>query len=245
MIEYETNPALQDMVQGLYETSDFTEFEPLRGNGVRVGAVFKIKMKDEELVSAGSPVEIKKSGPLLGVFAPYDYILVFDQYVWHNLPDRRKALIHKALMSIDIKIKASGDRTYSLRKPEISEFVATVVRFGLYHEKLESFSHLISPAITQAATVASSIYVPNVYAPDDRVIGGLGSRSNSQEERLSPIDYGSIVESASASNQVSAMPVYDSVVAERPEDRLERGAEPQEQPRRRRRRDAVAEGEEI
>jgi hypothetical protein len=133
--EYEQNNELDELVQRVLNEPDFSA---LVTHEVAITSCLKIKMNEdsEYVASKGDTAQLKKVGAPFSAFIDKNYIIVFDAYAWHNFPNRREAVIHKALMRISVRLTDSGDVKFGNRAPDVQEFTATLRRYGTYNDEL-------------------------------------------------------------------------------------------------------------
>ncbi len=140
MLEYEVNKELSNALKDLLDDDSMTEFTNIREHEVIILPCMKIKTdKDgESQESPGEVVQMKKVSPLHRVFIEAHYIMVVDYYGWTHAKstDHQKAMLHKALMRVEVDKDDGGNLKFSARAPDVVEFRATVVRFGAYTEPL-------------------------------------------------------------------------------------------------------------
>ena len=133
--EYEQNNELDELVQRVLNEPDFSARVT---HEVAITSCLKIKMNEdsEYVASKGDTAQLKKVGAPFNAFIDKNYIIVFDAYAWHNFPNRREAVIHKALMRISVRLTDSGDVKFGNRSPDVQEFTATLRRYGTYNDEL-------------------------------------------------------------------------------------------------------------
>jgi hypothetical protein len=143
-VEYEKDEKLEAMVADLVTNPAYAEFSLLRQHHVKLISCLKVKMdeNDEPIKPKGELVELKKQSPLHQVLLDAHYIVVFDYYTWVNpsaSESFKKAMIHRALMKINVKDNEEGVVSFGIRRPDVTEFQATVVRFGPFTDELKEF----------------------------------------------------------------------------------------------------------
>lgn len=159
MVEYDTDSNLDQELAAVLENESYNEFQPLRENNVEIKACFVRNLNgDGELQPPkGQIVNLKK---VPAYFKPFcenlSYLIVVDEYGFREATaEAKRALLHKALMGIEVAISASGEVKLKGRKPDVIEYGATVSRFGVYDGVLESFQSILSRGATQGATQAA------------------------------------------------------------------------------------------
>ncbi len=139
MIEYVKDETLQGALDDILSDGELREFANLRDNKVVIACCLKVKTnKDgEDEASPGEVVQLKKVSALHKVFIDAHYLMVVDNYGWNNANSeiKQKAMIHKALMRIDVE-EDGGNLKFKARQPDVVEFRATVLRYGTYNESL-------------------------------------------------------------------------------------------------------------
>lgn len=138
-IEYFQDDAFTDSVVALISDKLYTEFNPLREQAVKFLCAFVLRTSSEgeEEATTGDPVVIKKVSPADRVFIDGHYKLYADKHRWDAASDvAQLAMLHRALMRIDVAVDEEKGVHFGTRKPDVVEFQATVVRFGAWHESL-------------------------------------------------------------------------------------------------------------
>lgn len=128
--------------ENLLTVLGFPEFEPLRRANINISAVVAIKMTKhgEEEATSGDLVKLKKCAPLFEFLTQKQFVLVACKFRWYNIDDNAKqALLHKALMAIEL----DEDGKIKRRSADVTEYGATVSRYGAYTEGLRDFQRTL------------------------------------------------------------------------------------------------------
>lgn len=153
MTEYIENTEIAEITQDLLTDLSLSEFAGLRDTETTIAVLEKVKMnKEDELQKCGNPVDVKKISGFASVFINAKYVLLIDKYHWDDLSDTKKrALIHKALMSIQVQKNSDGSIKYTSRKPEIQEHIETITRYGKYNDSLTVLADILASGAQKAA----------------------------------------------------------------------------------------------
>lgn len=160
MVDYDINPKLNEIVNDLLANEAFGEFEDIRNAELRVLAVLRVQTdkEGEHVEKTGIKVELKKIPAMLLPFLEGGYVLVVDYYAFtHYNVTRFEALLHKAMMSIQVEEADGGGWSIKPRKPDIVEYNATISRYGAYEEKLVILDTILSGIDKSARITASKI----------------------------------------------------------------------------------------
>ena len=147
MIEYERNDELDRMVAHL--VAELHEFAAIRETAIM--PLMKIKMgKDtEELVEAKPAFDTKKVPDLYRAISDdaAHFVVIIDMYVWnHCEAQEREALVHSALMRIDV-----NEEKQKIRKPDVVFYSATLRRYGQFDGSVRELRDILTSAGTAAA----------------------------------------------------------------------------------------------
>lgn len=150
-----TDDTLKTFIVGMLNDESYTEFSRLRSNDVEFYTCFKVKTDGdgEEVSAEGEVVSVKKVSELYRLFHPAGHcILVVDKYQWHNCSEiQKKAHVHHAFMSIQADEGPDGTLKIKSRAPDVSEFRATLQRFGAWCDPLVEFQDIFTQSATAAA----------------------------------------------------------------------------------------------
>lgn len=153
MIGYEINNDLNQAVGDIVSDAAMPEFRAIRDCGLKIFTCLAIKTnKDGEHEEiTGDPVTLRKISNLHRTFIDGHYILVVCYYFWNHQDEiKRHAAIHRALMQIDAT-KEDDEIKLKRRKPEVVEFVATLVRYGAYCDTLIDVRSVLQKSAKQFA----------------------------------------------------------------------------------------------
>jgi hypothetical protein len=137
--EYFQDEPLTDMVSGVISNTTYTEFEPLRDQNLTFLCAFVLKTdkNEEEKPTSGDVVVIKKVPQADRPFMTGDYKLYVDRSRWNEANEKQQeALLHRALMRIEVEVVSGKPTKLTVRKPDVAEFQTTVVRFGAWTDNL-------------------------------------------------------------------------------------------------------------
>ncbi len=147
--EYFLEPTLNDFVNEFVSDEFLSEFGPIQRNSVKFACAYVLKSTDdgEAVPLKGDTVVLKKVGPADKIFFDYHYKIYVDHARWEPAnDDQKKAMLHKALMRVCITITDGGGIKFGTRSPDITEFQATVVRFGPWTNELLAFRNNLQAA---------------------------------------------------------------------------------------------------
>lgn len=153
--EYEQSAGLLDKITEVIE--EFSEFAPIMDADLKFRAAFKSKFTgdgdDAEIEESYPYSDLKKVSPLMRAFLEEDYIVVIDQGRWNVAGDiERKALIHAALMKLEVTAQADGGTKVKMRRPDVSTFSRTLSRFGMYRDEIINLRDILN----RGASVANA-----------------------------------------------------------------------------------------
>lgn len=133
MVEYELSTEIQESVDEMLWSTDYTEFGDLRTNEIGVSCATKIKMNPADLEiqpAPGPAVKLVKLNDAARLYTDKRFVIVVDAYFWRHASDAEKLIaLHKALMQIQVDRQDDNVRVKT-RRPDVQEFSATIARFG-------------------------------------------------------------------------------------------------------------------
>jgi len=171
--EYVISEEVKAVVVEVLSNEQLSEFQALRDNEVELGVLLKQKTDaNDEIVETGRPVEVKKVPVHCAQFMDASWVIMVDSAVWSQSDaNRRRALVHKALMGIEVV----AEGRFRARKPDIVEFNATVARFGAYTPILTSLQDAfrnsgrrVAQAVAAAPAAAAPVEEEDAPAPRSR-----------------------------------------------------------------------------
>lgn len=154
------DPALTDFVNKFVADEHLNEFGPIQRSEVKFACAYILRSTNEGEAqpTKGDVVTVKKVGTSDRVFMDYHYKLYFDHSRWSVVDEtRQRAVLHKALMRVNVTATEAGGIKFGTRAPDISEFQATVARFGPWTDELRAFK-----ANLQAAADAKNAHSDDV-----------------------------------------------------------------------------------
>lgn len=161
--EYYIDESVSAAVESLLAEPSYSEFKPLRDHETRflVAMVRKTNAEDEVRPTSGAPAVLRKISSADAVFlSGYNYKLYVDACRWEKANEQQqKAMLHEGLMHINVELKEQGVK-YSVRKPDVETYQATVVRFGPWKEPLLLLRENLENAQKKAAELAQKKPVP-------------------------------------------------------------------------------------
>jgi len=137
-IEYAKSQEMEDAVIALISDTAYEEFNPIRELelGFQVAAKVKMNTNGEQEATSGEPVVLRRIGPSDAVFLSGHYKVYICDLRWREASDvGRKAMLHRALMRIEIAHTDSGIKIKT-RKPDVVTFQQTIIRFGAWEDQL-------------------------------------------------------------------------------------------------------------
>jgi hypothetical protein len=174
--DYEESPEVLEQITAIVAENN-VEFQAIRNHHVRFLGCFKEKTNtDGETVSAGPPVDVKKIGPLHAVFITSHFIIVVDKSRWQVSSEiQKKAMLHHALMTIEVNPGSDGELKFKSRDPDVVEFTTTVERYGAWSEPLLQFREVFMRAGEHAAEQTAAV-VTAAAAPEPVAAGAEAPR---------------------------------------------------------------------
>ena len=149
--EYFQDDELAASVGEVLQTKTFTEFNLLREQAVKFlcGFILKTTKEGESQPTTGDPVIVKKISSADQIFLEGHYKLYADKTRWDEASStNRKAMLHRALMRIEVSVSEDNKVKLKARKPDVSEFQTTVSRFGAWTEDLIAMRDNLQAAAT-------------------------------------------------------------------------------------------------
>jgi len=122
----------------LEEVLGLEEFCEFAANGITVKLALKATFKKDELAESKPTVKIAKCPPLWKELGDLpDYVVVVDKFAWDDSDENAKRrLLHLALSSLAVEVKADGSFKVSRKHPDVVTYKTTVNRYGLdTHER--------------------------------------------------------------------------------------------------------------
>lgn len=151
-VDYELSADLDSRLAAMLLLEEFTNFAT---HNVTFKAALKVTVdgESEDLVPCkGSRADLKKVSPLFDLYVNATYVLVFDAYTWlHSNDVYKDAVMHRALMGLQIKVSDSGKVSVVSRPPDICEFRKTVSRYGAWNDDVASFQALLERVVSSSA----------------------------------------------------------------------------------------------
>lgn len=151
--EYVVDQEIADAVTAMLGELHYTEFNLIREHEVKieVRSCVRVDKNGENAKPKAEPVQVKRVSDADKTVVNTDYIIIVDNSAWVEANEiRREAIIHRALMKIDIEC-GEGDIKLKTRKPNVVEFTETIARFGAYHETLLNMREAMTLASKQVA----------------------------------------------------------------------------------------------
>lgn len=156
-IEYSLDEKLSAFVTEVIQDVTYTEFEPLRVNETAflVAFVRKTNAEGDAEATSGAPVVIRRISAADAVFLEgFHYKLYVDMTRYDEANQKQqRAMIHRALMRVNVEIKESGVK-YSTRRPDVETYQANVIRFGAWEEPLLLLRENLISAQKKAAEIS-------------------------------------------------------------------------------------------
>lgn len=141
-IEYAPNDEMSNALVDLISNPEFSEFTPIRDQDLLflVASAVKTDKDGGALPTSGDPVIVRRVGPADAVFLQGHFKVYICNLRWDEANAlQRQAMLHRALMRVDVEVDGEGAEKsikIRMRKPDVSTFQQTIVRFGAWEGEL-------------------------------------------------------------------------------------------------------------
>jgi hypothetical protein len=152
--EYEVNAEFTKDVDAIVNEKRYVEFNPIREQELKITSILAIRTNNEgeHVEPKGNPIVCRKLAPVYQLLTGAAFVVVGDYYFWTHADDiKKKAAIHRAIMTINVERNKKGEISLKTRKPDIQEFRATVAHFGAWNEGLLDMREALKTSAKQFA----------------------------------------------------------------------------------------------
>ena len=142
-------------VSDLIGRADYEEFAPIREQELLflVASMVKMDSEGEALPTVGEPVIMRRVGPADAVFIQGHFKVYICNTRWDEANElQRRAMLHRALMRVEVE-KTEKSIKIKMRKPDVSTFQQTIVRFGAWENDLVVLRNNLQNAQKKAEVV--------------------------------------------------------------------------------------------
>ena len=153
-VEYTPNEQMTKAVVSLIDDSTYEEFGPIREQELLflVAAMVKMDKDGNAEATTGDPVIVRRVGPADAVFIEGHFKVYICQTRWDEANElQQKAMLHRALMRVDVEKTEKGAIKIGMRKPDVSTFQQTIIRFGAWDDQLIQLRNNLQNAQKKAA----------------------------------------------------------------------------------------------
>lgn len=158
-VEYAPNEEMTQAVSDLIGNPDYEEFAPIREQELLFLVASMVKMDKDggALPTASEPVVVRRVGPADAVFIQGHFKVYICNTRWDEANElQRKAMLHRALMRVDVEKSDKGIKI-GMRKPDVSTFQQTIVRFGAWENELIVLRNNLQNAQKKAKEPAAEV----------------------------------------------------------------------------------------
>lgn len=157
-VEYAQNQALVDAVMAVVNDETYDEFQPIREQELQfqIASMVATNKDDEIIPTTGEPVVVRRILPADAVFLKGHFRVYICQCRWDSSSEvQQTAMLHRALMRVNVEKTLKGAIKIGTRKPDVTTFQETIMRFGAWEDSLIQLRNNLQTAQKRAKEVAA------------------------------------------------------------------------------------------